>query len=318
MKILVLGHSAIFRRRVRPALSALGLTDVEVASRSGGREGAVQDYDDYATALSRSGADLVYVTTVNAGHDDLALAALDGGRHVVVDKPAFVRPDTAERAADLAARKNLLLAEALVYADHPRLALARELFSGPGQAATRIMAVFSMPPLPPDNFRHRAGLGGGALFDLGPYAASPGRLFFGGEPEHVRCRALSRAGEVDTAFSVELDYGAGRCLSGLFGCDAGYANRLAILGPDAAIDLERAFTTTPDLVTALRGSSGGRPLETSVPGADSFALFFQRVLSSIDAHRQAALAEDLLADSRTLFRLRRAAGLIDPMGDRHV
>ena len=65
----------------------------------------------------------------------------------------------------------------------------------------------------PDNFRYRRALGGGALWDLGPYAAAVGRVFLDDEPASVACRVLARGGPdgVETAFFEPSD--------GFAGCD---------------------------------------------------------------------------------------------------
>lgn len=313
MKLLVLGGSDIFFRRVLPVLPGLGVTAVCLASRSGRRppDGPclpVSRFDDPTAALAASPAEAVYVTTENSRHASLALAALESGRHVVVDKPAFPDLETAERAANLAARKGLVLAEATVWADHPRLAGLRQAFAAAGTAPSRLSAIFSFPPLAPGNFRHLAACGGGALYDLGPYAVSPGRILFGAEPEDVVCRVLARGPEVETAFSCLLTYAGGRSLAGTFGFDTGYANRLDALGPGLAVAMDRAFTPPPGASLALSvNTPAGARTETFEP-ADAFAGFFQRALAAMRQGTGDALARDLLADARTLSRLRRAAG----------
>lgn len=313
MKLLVLGGSDIFFRRVLPVLPGLGVTAVDLASRSGRRPPAepglpVRFFDDPAAALARSPAEAVYVTTENSRHAALALAALESGRHVVVDKPAFADLETAENAAGVAARKGLVLAEATVWADHPRLEGLRRAFAEAGSAPTRLAAVFSFPPLAAGNFRHRPEYGGGALFDLGPYAASPGRILFGAEPDEVFCRILAQGPLVETAFSCLLLYPGGKSLTGVFGCDTGYANRLEVLGPGLAASLDRAFTPPPGpaLTLGLNGPAG--PQTVAFEPADAFAGFFGRAFAAMDAGKGEGLAADLLADARVLARLRRAAG----------
>jgi len=314
MRLLVLGGSDIFARRVLPNLPALGITSFCLASRSGRRPQTSSDipirfHDDPVAALADSPADVVYVTTENSRHAALALAALESGRHVVVDKPAFLDPGVAERAASLAVQKNLVLAEATVWPEHPRLAGVRRAFAAAGSEPSRLSLVFSFPPLRSGNFRHIAALGGGAVFDLGPYAVSPGRVFFDAEPEEVVCRVLSRGPEVETAFSCLLVYPGGRCLSGLFGFDTGYANRLGALGPNLSVSMDRAFTPPPGAALSIDcNSPRGRDTRNFEP-ADVFGLFFKRAFEAMRKGGGAPLAEALLADARTLARLRQAAGL---------
>jgi predicted dehydrogenase len=314
MRLLVLGGSDIFFRRVLPVLPGLGVTAVDLASRSGRRPPAgpglpVRFFDDPAAALAESPAEAAYVTTENSRHAALALAALESGRHAVVDKPAFLDLETAGKAADLAAKKGLVLAEATVWADHPRLAGLRQAFAAAGSAPTRLAAVFSFPPLAAGNFRHRPECGGGMLFDLGPYAVSPGRIFFGTEPDEVFCRVLAQGPLVETAFSCLLLYPGGKSLTGVFGGDTGYANRLDVLGPGLAASMDRAFTPPPGPALALGLNGPAGPRTVTFEPADAFAGFFRRAFAAMETGKGDGLAADLLADARTLFRLRRAAGV---------
>jgi predicted dehydrogenase len=308
VKLLVLGASDIFARRVAPNLPALGVAGVEVVSRSGRRPAlapglAVAWRDDPDAALAHSPAEAVYVTTENGRHAALVLAALESGRHVVVDKPAFLTLAEAEAAVTLAAKKNLTLAEATVWADHPRIKALLAAFAAAGSAPARASAVFSFPPLAPGNFRHIAALGGGALADLGAYAASPGRVLFGCQPDAVVCQILSRGPEVDTAFVCQMTYPGGRSFTGTFGFDTGYANRLDVLGPNLAASLDRVFTPPPGAALELACNTPTGCTVEIIPPADAFARFFARALASMAHGHDPALAAALIADARVRARL---------------
>ncbi|MGE4539399.1 MAG: Gfo/Idh/MocA family protein [Desulfovibrio sp.] len=312
MKLLVCGGSDIFARRVLPGLPGLGVTAVDVASRSGRRmEGPpglpLRFFGDPEAALAASDAEAVYVTTENSRHAPLALAALASGRHVIVDKPAFLDLAAAEKACDLAAQKKLLLAEATVWADHPRVAGLMQAFADRNIAPARIVATFSFPPLPPENFRHHPELGGGALFDLGPYAVSPGRVLFDVEPEEVVCRITSRGPAVETAFTCLFVYPDGRSLAGTFGFDTGYVNRLDVLGPGLAASMDRAFTPPPNAPLPLSCNTPQGVRSVDFEPADAFARFFARAFAAMERGGGEAFIAALLADARTLARLRESA-----------
>lgn len=313
MKLLLIGYSRIAQKRVLPALAEANITGVDVASRTQVADVALPDgiagrvYSDYETALSKSDADLAYVSTVNSTHAEWAEQALRRGLHVAVDKPACTSLGDTERLLDLAQRKNLCLAESTVYGYHPQIEVARQVFAEVGSHPTKVVAAFSFPPLPVENFRYRAILDGGALWDLGPYAVTPGRLFFGTEPEEVVCRVTEWGDEVETAFSVLVTYGDGRSTVGHFGFNTGYRNRLDVLGPHVTVAIERVFTTPSDLANELHVSQRNRPRVITVPPADQFALFLRAVVAAIETGKHGPLAEDMLSDARALHRLRQAA-----------
>lgn len=307
MRVLVLGGSAIVRKRVLPALAARPeVTGVEIASRTASDAA----FPDYATALEESAAELVYVSLVNSDHAPWAERALESGRHVVVDKPAFPDLAQAERLVELSRSRGLCLAEATVYTRHPQIEAIRELFTEAADAPSRIVASFSFPPLDEGNFRYRRELGGGALADLGPYAVSPGRLFFAARPEEVECRVLSRGGpdDLETAFSVLMRYREGRSLVGHFGFDTAYRNRLSLLGSELSVDVDRIFTTPETLENGLEVRRRSGASRVKAPAADCFALFLHEVVRRIGEHDLEGLRQELVDDAFALEQLRRSAG----------
>ncbi|MEM7354739.1 MAG: Gfo/Idh/MocA family oxidoreductase [Acidobacteriota bacterium] len=315
MKVLCLGFSRIVQRRVLPALESLAAIDgIDIASRRGApppehRSARVEDcFADFQQALDASRAEVVYVSTVNSEHAEWAEKALRSGRHVIVDKPSFTHLDEAERLITLAEKRGLCLAEATVYAAHPQIALCRQVFADADSAPRRISAVFSMPPLAPDNFRYRAGLGGGALWDLGPYAVSLGRVFFGSRPTEIQGAITSRGGDdnVDTAFSLLATYPDGRTVTGHFGFDTEYCNEVVLLGPGVSIHLSRVFSTPSNMAGELRVRRHNEAACVEAGPADSFALFMDDVLRRSRSGDVAELHQALRDDAAALDALRRA------------
>src|SRR5690349_13489852 len=116
-RILFLGCSSIAVRRAMPALLALDpATQLEVASRSGKAATVThalsEIYEDYAEALRRSLAEVVYISLHNSAHYGWATKCLESGRHVIVDKPAFLTLRETENALDLAVKAGRCLVEA--------------------------------------------------------------------------------------------------------------------------------------------------------------------------------------------------------------
>ena len=119
-----------------------------------------------------------------------------------------------ERAVSEARRAELLFAEATVFGYHPHFAALAEFVAENGPL-TLVGAQFMIPPLPIDNFRNHAELGGGCLLDMGPYAAALMRTLGGGATSQVAALAGGRHPEtgVDMGFSLLARLGNG---GGLF------------------------------------------------------------------------------------------------------
>ena len=313
MHLLILGCSSIVTRRVLPAALACGrIHRISLASRTTA-DSPVPDrvtlYRDYDDAINASGADVAYVSGVNAAHAEWIARALTAGLHVMVDKPAVLDVASAESVVALARRVRRGIGEATVFAFHPQIAALRALVPPADLASTRATASFSVPPLPPSDFRYRHELGGGSLYDLGPYAAATSRLLFGEAPATVACMVLSTRGApaVDTSFSMLLTYPGGGSLAGHYGFVTTYQNRLSVLSGSRVVDAERIFSTPPELACAIRVREPEGERIVAVPAADAFTLFLEAFTAAVDRGDFEAFESALLEDARLIARLRDAS-----------
>ena len=312
MKVLLIGHSRIARRRVLPALRTLKMYDViGVASRTARRADVAAElelFEDYETAIARSGADLAYVSLANSDHARWVERCLRGGLHVVVDKPACLTPGDARALVELAASQRRCLAEATVFTFHPQVgALLDALAVDDGPL--RATAAFSFPPLPDDDYRYRRELGGGAINDLGPYVAATSRILFGEPPRSVACAVVNRNPDgVETAFSVLLAYDAHRSLAGHFGFDTAYQNRLLAFGRDVTVEMKRIFTLPAAEPGRLAITRGGTEQTLDVAPSDMFREFLLAVARAIETGNWDTFSAALLADAQLVGRLRQSSG----------
>jgi len=322
MDVLLIGVSSLVRRRVLPALLKLErVASIHVASRRPFEASLVPPerlgryWQGYGEALQECPPCLAYVSLPNAMHAEWARAALAGGFHVIVDKPAFTADcSQAQALVDLARGESRVLAEADVWSWHPLAQRAREAADTGGLAPRAVIATFTSPAMDPGDFRYRKELGGGALLDRGSYAASCGRFFFSEEPVAVSCAILgySEAAGVDTSFSVVLHYPGG-VLFGYFSLESEYQNRVEIIGSSVACSVDRVFTPPADYAGSICVRSANRLSRVDVPAADSFAAFVDDVLDAIEQRDCCRHSSLLLEDARVLERLARSV-----VGGTHV
>lgn len=316
MRLLLIGYSRIVQRKVLPALAAVRAIDsYDIATRRAsqladdpGCQAAAHVFGDYAEALSASRANLVYVSTVNSTHAQWAEAALEHGFHVIVDKPITTTLRETEALARLAEKRNQCLAESTVYPFHPRIERTRELLAGAPAGPRSVTVTFCFPHLAGDNFRYQARHGGGALLDLGAYALSPGRLFFGARPETVHgvTGRTGHAGDVETEFAWLADYGRGRTLTGHAGFGMEYRNRLTVFAEGLTVELDRVFTPPPNAALPIQVQRENATETIDAPPGNCFAAFLEHVAGDIAAGRHARWREDLLTDAAALEMLRQA------------
>ena len=313
MKLLFIGNSNIVRKRILPALPKLNIKNIDIASRTKAHTIAVPHgisvcvFKDYESALSQSDAELVYISTVNSTHAVWTKEALKRGFHVIVDKPAFISLEDTIELVNLARRYNHCVAEATVYAYHPQIHLAQKAFARVNSRLRHITATFTFPPLDVNNFRYKKELGGGALWDLGPYAVTPGRIFFGEEPQEIFCRIGERGAEVETCFSILAAYSGGRSMVGHFGFNTSYKNKIEILGRHTTVSINRVFTTPANMENTLFINQNNHTTEVKTPPSDSFVNFLRVVFRAIESGEHAPLARNIISDATVLHRLRQAS-----------
>ena len=304
--LLILGHSQIAKKQLIPAARG-NFSAIDIASRRPIEADNINCcFDSYEKALKESKADVVYVSLVNSEHAHWARQALESGRHCIVDKPAFLNQTDAMQLVALAVSKNLLLAEATVWTQHPQVDQILSLFEQSQSPITKAVALFSMPPFDKGNFRWKPDRGGGAIYDLGPYFVSSGRALFSGAAESVHADIHDWHNDVPLSFSVQAKWPCGGCLIGHFGFDSEYINRLEILNEKMHVTVNRAFTTPADLENVVQISQGNRPASLTIPAGNSFEHFFKNVLTSIQNNNFQYWHQDLLDDAQSMALLLKA------------
>jgi scyllo-inositol 2-dehydrogenase (NADP+) len=194
-------HAPLIRACDRMQLSAV-LTSRDVPAR-------VRSLGELIDASA-----LVVVATPNTTHFDIAAAALNAGKHVVVDKPFTVTLEEADELIALAAAR-----ERVLTVFHNRrwdgdFLTVRKILPELGNVSLFEAHWDRFRPQIKNAWREVPEPGSGLLNDLGPHMIDQALLLFG-IPEAVSADVLAqRSGAlVDDYFDLTLHYGARRvCL----------------------------------------------------------------------------------------------------------
>jgi scyllo-inositol 2-dehydrogenase (NADP+) len=166
-------------------------------------------------AATAADVDLVVVSTPNAFHFPLARAALQSGKHVVVDKPFAVTLAEADALIALAAERGRMLT---VFHnrrwDGDFLTVAK-LLPRLGTISLFEARWDRFRPAIKQGWREVPADGAGLLNDLGPHMIDQALRLFG-RPDAIRADLLAQraAARVDDYFEVTLHYGAMRAILG--------------------------------------------------------------------------------------------------------
>lgn len=179
------------------------------------RRDAPRQASDARELLAADDVDLVVVTTPNHLHFEHAAAALEAGKHVVVDKPFAASAAEADRLIALAKAKDRTLT---VFhnrrLDGDFLGVRHAIASGGlGELVLFEARWDRFRPVPPQSWKNRAEPGAGLLWDLGPHLVDQALQLFGAPDAVAADLAVQRQGSlVDDYFELTLRYGRMRCI----------------------------------------------------------------------------------------------------------
>jgi|TARA_B110000971_G_C19953040_1_gene474315 predicted dehydrogenase len=178
MRILILGNSNIFQRKIYPALHRIKNLKLELASKRliGNNMKIDKLYNSYSVAIKETTAKVVYISLVNSQHYLWAIKSLKNNKHVIIDKPITLNFNHTKKLIDIARKKKLFISEAIVFNKH---ASFKKMYSKINlRNKTKIFCKFHIPKLEKENFRNFNKYGGGCFHDMSPYASSLINLFF--------------------------------------------------------------------------------------------------------------------------------------------
>lgn len=115
--------------RERDDVEIVAVSEADPATRQALAEGGEVEltHDDYPALLAEADCDAVAIGDYYGRRGEIAIAALQAGRHVIVDKPVCTRADECEQIAALARQKNLRVGCQLDLRDSGDVHAARRL-----------------------------------------------------------------------------------------------------------------------------------------------------------------------------------------------
>lgn len=166
--------------------------------------GVPVSYGSYAELLADDAVDVVYVSSTHPFHAEQALACLEAGKHVVVEKPLALTVHDTEQVLETAQEKGLFAMEAMWTRCLPLvLDLVDRVQGGAIGQVRSFHAAFTVPFDYDETHRlFDLGNGGGALLDLGIYPVTLAHLLLG-HPTDVQVLGATAATGADDQVSLQ-------------------------------------------------------------------------------------------------------------------
>ncbi|MFD8546320.1 Gfo/Idh/MocA family protein [Streptomyces sp. NPDC059649] len=259
LRLGVLGCADIAWRRTLPAMVAEpGVEVIAVASRDETKAArfaaafGCAPLHGYEALIDSPDIDAVYVPLPAMLHAQWVEKALRAGKHVLAEKPLTGDAASTVRLLTLAKSLGLVLLENVAFPHHAQHTHVRKVLAdGAVGDILDFTSVFTIPPLPTDNMRHRPDVGGGALLDMGIYPIRAALHYFGPALEVVHAVLRVRAGTVVSG-RVLACTPQGVTADLVFGMQHSYRTSCTFAGSGGLLHLDRAFTPPPAFQPVLR------------------------------------------------------------------
>ena len=238
---LLIGYSHIARKRVIDVFLK-NKVSFSVASKSYAKKikGAKKQFSNYDKALSNSEASIVYISLQNYLHFYWAKKALLLGYHVIVDKPLCYSISETLELINIAKKKNKLLSEAIFYNYHAQIKKLLEIIKNK-KKINKVKVKFVIPMPEKKSILISKKLKGGAIMDMGPYAASINRIFFGKKITEEKITVKKNLQNLPISFKLKIEYNK-KIFEGLFKFGGNYINQVIFLTSTKKIELNRVFS----------------------------------------------------------------------------
>ncbi|WP_434175476.1 aldo/keto reductase [Brachybacterium conglomeratum] len=276
---------------------------------------------DYEQVLASDEVDAVYVSTVHTGHARLAAAALEAGKHVLVEKPLTPNSGTTMALLDLAARSGKVLLEAYMYRFHPQTVRVLELVAeGAIGELVHVDASFAFDTGSRSGRLFDTATAGGGILDVGCYPLSLARFVAGAavgrpsvEPASLTGRGTIGETGVDEWAVAELSFPGGATASLRTGVRLADPQSATITGSRGVIRLSDPWGLGEEQVIEL-DVVGEEPRRLEIPCASTYALEADALVRAARAGGEVPelTAENSLGQARALDAWREELSLRFP------
>jgi len=276
LKILILGYSSIFKKRVLNFLIKKNIKFCIASKSSSQKEKkAFNWYRNYGDALNHSNANLVYISLPNSLHYYWAKKALNKNYHVVVDKPICNNYSEAKNLIKIAKRKKKLIAEATFFNYHKQFDQALKLLNGTKNIKL-INTNFIIPMPKKNSFRMSKKLSGGCLMDMSPYAAATARLLGLGKLIKMHTSINKNKQGLITSFKVFCKFKKNYYF-GYFCFGGEYKNNMILFSKNKHIELNNIFSPPSNKNLKILTKQNNSLYVSKIKKSDVFENFFKQV-----------------------------------------
>ena len=167
-------------------------------------------FDGFDQVINHKKVDAIYISLANEEHTEFALKAIRAKKHVLIEKPMAIKSEEVRILIEEAKKNNVKIMEGFMYVFHPQFGrVMNTIKSNILGDVNYVHSMFSFPIQLARFYRINRSMenGGGALWDIGPYAIHTIRQCFKKNPKRVQAIAKLNEHGADISTSGLIDFG---------------------------------------------------------------------------------------------------------------
>jgi len=248
-------------------------------------EDKVACFDGLDQVIQHDRIDAIYIPLANEEHTENALKAIRAKKHVLIEKPMAIKSEEVELLIKEAAKNEVKIMEGFMYAFHPQFDRIKNILNSNILGEINYAhSMFSFPIQPARFYRINRPInkGGGALWDIGPYAIHTLRQCFKENPFKVKAMAKLNKHGADISTTGLIDFGNSKRATFDISFECTRRSEFEAFGPNGRIKCPTVWQPDNKQAKIIINTESSGLTEEIVPSANHFVLeinHFNRVIS---------------------------------------
>jgi len=238
-------------------------------------EDAVQTFDGLDQIVNHDRIDAIYIPLANEEHVQVALKSIRAKKHVLIEKPMALNSSEVQMLFDEAKKFNVKIMEGFMYAFHPQFDRIQNIIKSNILGEINYAhSMFSFPIQPARFYRINRSIknGGGALWDIGPYAIHTIRNCFKDNPVQVYAQSKLNEHGADISTTGIIDFGNHKRATFDVSFECTRRSEFEVFGPLGKVKCPTVWQPEDKQAKIIINSESSGLTEEVVPAANHFIL----------------------------------------------
>jgi xylose dehydrogenase (NAD/NADP) len=267
----------------------------------------VQAFNGFDSVINHPKINAIYIPLANEDHTPTALKAIRSKKNVLIEKPMAIKTSDVELLLSEAKKFDVKIMEGFMYAFHPQFERLLDIIkSNILGEVNYAYSMFSFPMQPARHYRinRPMRLGGGALWDIGPYAIHTLRQCFKESPISVYAQSNLNEHGADLSTTGMINFGQNKRATFDISFECTRRSEVEVFGPSGRAKIPTIWQPEDQKGKVVYSTEKSGFHEEIVPMASHFELQFKRFNECILKNTPPKLSSlDSLCNVKTLEAL---------------